>query len=227
MAGITPGATDTNSTQYLIASQAAAQIPVVGGIVADIVGIFNSAHAQAVKVEAQTLSAAVPQWRSLLASTVAAYNAGQISVSQAISYIEEAKGIYYTQVKPIQKGSVPAGGIGITGYMQDQFPRFAPFSPCNAACNIAYYHIEPEAQIVEAAINSGTAQTVDLLAIPILNTASGGVPASQLQIVPPVIASTIPGASAVNSVVAQAKSNPLVFGAFAVIGLVLLFKVIE
>jgi hypothetical protein len=227
MAGITPGATDTNSTQYLIEQQVASAIPgPIGAIAADIVGIFSQAHAQAVKVEAQTLSAAVPQWRSLLASVVAAYNAGEISASQAISYIEEAKGIYYTQVKAIQHGAVPAGGVGASAYTA-QHGRFAPFSPCNAACNIAYYSVEPEAQIVEAAINSGTAQNVDLLAIPILNTASGGVPASQLQIVPPVIASTVPGASAVNSVVAQAKSNPLVFGALALIGLVLIFKVIE
>jgi hypothetical protein len=230
MAGSNPTATYSAQTQ--IAEQAgnavlnAIPIPGLGAVAQAIESIFGAAHAQAVKVEAQTLASAVPQWRALLSAIAAAYNSGEISASQAVSYVEEAKGIYYTQVKPIQKGD-PGTGVGASAYYA-QHGRFAPISPCNAACNIAYYHVEPEAQLVEQAISSGQAQTVDLLEIPILNLAgSAGVPPSQLAISPPVLSSSVPGGTAVNSVAAQAKNNPLVFGAIAVIGLVLLFKVIE
>jgi hypothetical protein len=222
--------TDTNSAQYQIESQAAqalSAIPVVGGILSGIagkiVGIFAAHHLQAVKVEAQTMSAAVPAWRTLLSSTVTAYNSGEIDATSARAYIEDAKALYYQQVKSIERGTPNAGGVGATHYYESK-GRFAPIDPCNAACYVGYYFVEPEAQLIESAINSGQSVSVNLLPILILNTGGqGGAPAMQLQVSPPFGAGVLPSAleKPIAQLEASVKSNPLLWGAVTVIGIFL------
>jgi hypothetical protein len=230
------GITDTNSAQYQIESQAAQSlnvIPVVGGLLSGIagkiVGIFAAHHLQAVKVEAQTMSAAVPAWRTLLTSTVAAYNSGEIDGPGALSYVEQAKQLYYQQVKPIMQtghgpdAAIPPGGVGAAHYY-DPKGRFAPLNPCNGACYVGYYFVEPEAQLVEAAINSGAARNINLLSIVVSNTGGqGGVPETQLQISPPFGAGILPSVleKPIAQLEASVKSNPLLWGAVTVIGIFL------
>jgi hypothetical protein len=229
MAGITP--TALNTSQDLISQgvfgttlQTSKAVPIVGTIIGvglSIYAIFKAAHAQKVKVEAQTMSAAVPQWRSLLQSTVSAYNSGEIDANAAVGYIEQAKGIYYDQVKNIERGKPsPPGFPGYSG----PHGRFAPIDPCNAACSVAYFFVEPEAKLVEDAFRSGKATSIDLLPIVILNTGGqGGSPPMQLVVQPPVLESVIPAAiySQLPDVV---KSNPLIFAALALVAGVVIFK---
>lgn len=176
-------------------------VPLGVSLVSSALGAIFGAHAKRVKIEAQTLSGALPAWRELVYQTVAAYNAGQIDQNQAVAYIEQAKSLYYQQVKQIQKGAVPPGGVGVNGYTGNYGNR-APIDPCNGACYLAYYYIEPEALILEQAINSGQDVSVTLYPVSIRNgdTVQGlnltiQKPLPLLgQILPPEIQAIIPGA---------------------------------
>lgn len=229
MAGTVP--TDTNSAQYQILGSAAQGlnfIPVAGpalaAVATTIVSLFAKAHLEKVKVEAQTLSAAVPQWRSLLLGTIDAFNAGQIDASSAVSYVEEAKGIYYEQVKNIERGTPHPPGIGPDPAYSGPHGRFAPIDPCNGACSVGYFFVEPEAAMVESAFRSNQTVTIDLLEIAVLNTGGqGGAPATRVTISPPILSSILP-ADIANSIPPIVKNNPLIFGVAAILAVVVLWK---
>lgn len=190
------------------------------GIVKSLIGSIFAAHAAKVKAEASTLDGAFPAFRSLIASTVDAYNSGEIGAQDAINYTEQAKALYYQQVKAIERGVSPDGGVGVDQY-NSPHGRFAPIDPCNGACFLAYYFVEPEAAMVAAAIGSGKSTSVRLQQVNILN--GNSVPAETLQISPPVISRILP-ASVSNAIPAAIKSNPLVWGGLLLLGAVAWFN---
>ena len=239
MAGQNPAGTGgivANMAGQIAASDPEPISATVLGAVARIAAIFGAAHAAAVKKEAQTLSAAVPQWRQLTASVVDAYNSGQIDASTAVSYIENAKGLYYQQVKDIQRGTWPYQGTdfnidyydsyasrsGPTGSASKNPDAHAP-DPCNGACVVGHYWIEREALMIEQAINSGQSVTIPLEAIAVANTGGqGGAAESQLVISPP-LGSTIIPAGVYSALPAIVKQNPLIFAGLALFAGVLVF----
>lgn len=191
--------------------------PISGAILADaskIFAIFGAAHAAAVKREAQTLSSAVPQWRSLLVSTIDAYNQGQIDGTQAAGLIEQAKQIYYQQVASIIHGNP---GSGAPNYYGQRGSKVPGISPCNGACYVAYWYVEPEAALAEQAFTSGQTLQINLEPIIVANTGGqGGVPAQQVVIQRSAISAltSIPGMPAI------VKQNPLIFGVLALVAVV-------
>jgi hypothetical protein len=247
MAGSIP--TDTNSAQYQIESQIASKIPVVGGIVSSIVGIFGAAHAQAVKVEAQTLSSAAPQWRSLLNSIVTTYNTGQIDATEASSYVDQAVQIWNTQVQPIKRGDWPYLGSQLPEptYADSYQNRSGPYGssnrnpdshapdPCNGACVLGHYLVGREALLLKRAFAAGGNSTIGLPSIVVANTGGqGGVPAMTLRIETPApivtAVSSIPGASAALASTAASLGttpNVLLYGALGFVALILLLRVMK
>jgi hypothetical protein len=191
--------------------------PISGAIAATaskIFAIFGAAHAAAVKREAQTLSNAVPQWRSLLTSTVDAYNTGQIDAAAASGLIDQAVQIYYQQVGPIEHGKPQPGGA--PNYYAMRSPK-APINPCNGACYVAYWYVEPEARLVQQAFATGQPTNIDLQPITIANTGGqGGVPEQQIRVERSVAIAALSSIPGVPNIV---KKNPLIFGALAVLAL--------
>lgn len=224
MAGLTPTteAPVINSMLSQIASNDPDPISKTAlGIVSSLVSLFGAAHANAVKVEAQTLSAAIPQWRSLIIATINAYNAGSISSSDAIGYIEQAKAVYYAQVKSIQHGTVTPPGR-VVGYGTATGSK-APIDPCNGACFLAYYYVEPEASIIEQAFNSGQTVSFTLGQIWVNNTGGGGAPAVPVTISAPPLSGLLP-ASIEDALPAVVRQNLVWFGLGAIVLLVLAVK---
>lgn len=244
MAGVQPANIISN-----IAGQVASKDPepisraILSGI-ATIAGLFGAAHAAAMKKEAQTLSAAVPQWRELTFQTVQAYNSGQIDANQAIDYINQAMDVWRTQVAPIKRGNWPYRGSQLPEptFADSYADRSGPFGssnknpdshapdPCNGACVLTHYMVEREALLLKQAFASGQSVTIELEEIVVANTGGqGGVPAAQLQISPPIL-SQIPGVGELEAAIENSslppivKQYPLVFAALAVFGLVLIVR---
>lgn len=136
--------------------QAAKAVPIIGsviGIATSILGGIFAAHAKKVKEEAATLDAAVPRWRALMKAIQDSYNSADVGAADAITFIAKAKEMYYAQVQSIERGD-PGKGAPVSGYFSytGSHPGTPPVDPCNGACYIGYYWIEPEAQIIAAAI---------------------------------------------------------------------------
>jgi hypothetical protein len=179
-------------------------------------GALFGAHKKKVAQEASTLSGSLPAWRELVYETVTAYNAGQIDANAAVGYIEQAKALYYQQVAQIMRGKVPAGGVGAAGYT-GQYGKFAPIDPCNGACYIGYYYIEPEAQIVESALRSGQDVTVTLYPVSIRN--GDTVQGLSLTISKPLLGGVLPPELQA-LIPASIRQHALLFGLLALGGLV-------
>jgi hypothetical protein len=90
----------------------ASAVPVVGGIVSALTGIFTAHHAQAVKTEQQVLCAAEPDANNFLRGIDSAVAQGQITMDQAAAALDQGYQNYLQEVSGIIK----------TG------------SKCNAAC---------------------------------------------------------------------------------------------
>lgn len=88
-------------------------IPVVGGALSKIVGVFGAHHANAVKNENATLCDAVPQANNFLRGIDAALAQGQIDTATAVQAMEQG----YQNWLPLIHGIIKEGG-----------------NTCNAAC---------------------------------------------------------------------------------------------
>lgn len=202
------------------AAKGASLIPVVGPLLGSLVGniasIFTQ-HAAKVATEKHTLDGAVPAWRSLIVTVANGFNQGQINSTQALGYIEQARQLYYKQVAGIMTTGhgldqpVPSGGCGLTGKDSYYQPhgRFAPFSPCNGACYIAYYYVEPEAVLMEQAIAGNQQTTVSILDFHV----NGGddEPAIEIPVAPPLLQSILP-AGIYNALPQQVRDHPYLYG---------------
>ena len=201
--------------------------PIVGAVLGAIAGIF-AAHHKKVEAEKATLDGAVPAWRQLIVKTADAFNQGQIDQNQALGYIEQARQLYYQQVKGIMTtghgldAPIPSGGCGLSGKDSYYQPhgRFAPFSPCNGACYIAYYYIEPEALLMTQAFQGNAQTTVSILDFHV----NGGddEPAIEIPVAPPILESIIP-ASIYNALPEQVRQHPYIYGGLLAGFLFLLF----
>lgn len=113
------------------ATAAVAMIPIVGPflapLVAPIVGLFTQHHAQAMKLEADTLNSGNPNFLTSVQSTMQALSSGAISESDAIGALQQALSGYYSSV----------GGIIKKAGACTPSCSYLPGSGCNklATCN--------------------------------------------------------------------------------------------
>jgi hypothetical protein len=113
-----------------------AAVPIVGAAIAGVaMGIqaILAAHAKKVQLEASDLNVAVPDWSALIVQIINAYNAGEITEVQAMSYIDTAVGQYYQQVSGVPiKGRWPVPAAGDP-------PHAQPPSICNGPCVVGHF----------------------------------------------------------------------------------------
>lgn len=159
-----------------ISQSALKAVPIVGTIAGIGLGIYAAVtahHRQAVQNEANKLDAAVPLWRQYLYLVTQSYSQGQITAQQAVTLVSQAKADYYKNVSSITRGKA-GGGDSVQHYLsfanEQHHAKFAPVDPCNAACYIAYYYVEPESQIVAMMLaqaeKTGSQVAVKLQSIP-------------------------------------------------------------
>jgi len=243
MAGTVPTASNTSSEIIAsqVASKALGQVPVVGGILSSIAGLFGAAHTAALAKEASYLNAAVPNFVQQCQQVFQALNAGAISESDAIGYLQQAQQIYYTAVSGIiRKNHACDSTCGYQGGVNANAGSAVhccdtEASTCNAACCLGCILVEPTVIHLTAII----AQHGGTYVIPSTpqNGQIGNTPAVQITYAPSVIAQVTTAtlgtgtSTAINSTVAnvtaQAKANPLFYGALVIVALVVLFKVVE
>jgi hypothetical protein len=113
----------------------------------DVFSTIAAHHNQAVAKEAQNLNAAVPAFMQQLQQIVAAVNAGQLSKTDAVTYIDLAVDDYYSQVSQIMQGDRNCTGGGKCNHS----------GTCNGPCCVGCDVIQPFADAVKS-ILTGSGQ---------------------------------------------------------------------
>lgn len=145
------------------ANHALAAIPVVGPALSAVASALTNAFAAASKKRAQeatnensAVAKAVPGWDQGVLQIQQAYNAGQISVAQAISLMQQLWSNYWAecgpQVQPGRNGC--QGGTMPKSVADTQFPGMNQCSGSwGAACCVAYADLANGQNSIIAALN--------------------------------------------------------------------------
>ena len=160
----------SSSPSVMIASQVAESaantaLPGAGAAIAEIESIFFADHAAAVAKEAKTLNNATPTFLNEVEKVMSAAQSGQITPSEASTYLDQAQAIYYTTVAGIIKKGGPCvatcviGGESNAGHP----PGWVSTAPvccnnsgtCNASCCIGCYIVEPTVAACKLILTSG------------------------------------------------------------------------
>ncbi len=154
--------------------KAVTAIPVVGPMLAqlghDIMGMISQHHKQALAAEGKALNDATPRMIQTFALIAQAAAQGQITdFTQATQLVDRTIGLWYGEVRPIQRGNWPYRGYRDIGSFLNsdfartyaQFPERVPPDPfddrtpgtCNAACSMGHYFAERNGAIVLQTVN--------------------------------------------------------------------------
>jgi len=91
-----------------VGSGLAKALPIVGGVISAIIGVFSAASAKRAgeaRGENSAVAQAVPAWDQMIAAINSAYNRGQISASDVYTGLEASWNNYWAEVGPqVQPG---------------------------------------------------------------------------------------------------------------------------
>lgn len=153
--GLAGGAAQ-NVASILKKAEAVPIIGIVASIGSQIASAFTQAHVAAMKKEAGTINAALPNFIKQVQQVMDALEQNALTEADAIAYLQQAQDDYYTTVSGIIHGQWQ--------YQGSEFPeptwadsyksRSGPFGsssknpdshapdPCNAACVLGHYMVE-------------------------------------------------------------------------------------
>lgn len=200
-------------------------LPGAGAAISEIVSLFTGDHAAAVAKEASTLNNAIPTFVNEVKTVMTAVNAGQITPTQAVGYLQQAQSIYYTTVAGIiKKGGpcVPSCAIGTessagqpAGWISTEPECCNTSGTCNASCCIGCYLVEPTITALTTLINSDEAGSYTIPSAQ-QNGKINGSPLVPITYTPSAI-NTVLGSTLAPLVPSIVKAHPYVFGGLALL----------
>jgi hypothetical protein len=158
IANLSTGSGSTTQSAEVIGNTALNAIPVVGGTLAAIASgiesIFGGAHSAAVAKQAASMQKAVPAFLTEINSVMNGLNAGAISETQAISYLQQAQTLYYQNVASFIKKGGACKPATCFGKPSNTWAGCAP-GPCNEGCGVGCGLVESAVTGLTAIIQAG------------------------------------------------------------------------
>ena len=133
----------------------------------------HDARVQAAKTENQALNQLVPIVATNLQDLFAALNAGQVSEGEALSYLTQIEGAFWSNLQPVQQASTGCSNNGGNGNNEPSGAHTKCDKHCTAGCCVGCNNIRGWMANAAAVINAHGG-TATFHAIPGCNACNGG-----------------------------------------------------